>query len=356
MPDEVVARRREKCDVCFLAKDGVCVEQKRLHPDRPAIIEVGILKSESHCPLDPPSWHAWTPEVTMRPPPPPTCRKCFRETPELNEESVCVWCVSDAAMNARNAARGFAVPEIGAGFEKLRLTQNNPIGNLLAVTSLSLRGHHLARQKMCLESWKRMGLRIASVNNTEELEHLAELYPQVDEWVERNDPPTYYEIPTQKINTLANVATDFGIDILLINSDIETIGRQGILTQMLGKPLSLVAGIRHDYRYGSHATATRQRWGIDAFVLTPDMARSLPEMNLSIGRPVWDYWLPLHFRELGYSMDFIAAPFFYHSHHKTFWNRVDWNYGANQLRKQYGPDSLDYPLAQKFRRSLPYPP
>lgn len=222
------------------------------------------------------------------------------------------------------------------------------IRELIAVTSLSQRPHHLKHQSVCLDSWKCFGLDIVSVNTAAEIIQLSGVYPQVSQWIERNDTSTMYDRPTQRINQLARVATDLRESILFVNSDIEIYGKQLTLLDRL-KPNTLVAGIRYNY-LNRKAPPHRERWGIDAFVLTPAMVESLPHSPLSIGKPVWDYWLPLHFRSLGYAVDLIGEPLFFHRSHTLHWNEREWAIGAEWLGQQYGE-----PLAgggQEFRRSL----
>ena len=43
--------RRKKCETCDHNLDGMCVETKKLHPDRDALIEIGVRMAFAACPI-----------------------------------------------------------------------------------------------------------------------------------------------------------------------------------------------------------------------------------------------------------------------------------------------------------------
>lgn len=223
----------------------------------------------------------------------------------------------------------------------------------IAVTSLSRLDHHRARQTACLDSWRKFGLSIIAVNQPAEMELLQDAYPQVDRWIENDVPNENYERHMQRIKHLANVATVIDQTILLINSDIEIYGGQGMITGPMAEGKQVV-GIRWNYPENDYESAERERWGLDAFSFTPELARSLPELDLTIGRPMWDYWIPLHSRISNQPMEFIGQRLFYHQSHNILWSQDDWHKGAKIVSDHY---SYDFgPMAEPFRNSLPYPP
>ncbi len=88
-------------------------------------------------------------------------------------------------------------------------------------------------------------------------------------------------------------AREIGQTILLINSDIEIHGEQRVIREAI--ETGVLVGIRHDYK-DQWWTGSRFIWGLDAFSFTPEQAAELPYDPYCIGKPVWDYWLPQHFR------------------------------------------------------------
>ena len=226
----------------------------------------------------------------------------------------------------------------------------------VAVTALSNLPHHIARQTTCLDSWIDFGLTICAVNTPIEIEELQPRYPQVSRWIESEDLGEIYPRKTQKISRLCRTACDIDHPILLINSDIEIYGDQDRLVSRIGKK-SLVAGIRQNYIRGIHGSIEREQWGIDAFVITPKMARTIPnDMPCAIGFPFWDYAIPLHFQSLGYSMEFVGKPLFYHEKHALHWDMASWNLGAAWCSDKYDVEMRTFKESSIWRKSLPFPP
>lgn len=222
--------------------------------------------------------------------------------------------------------------------------QQPPITAFVAVTSLSPLPRHQETQPRCLDSWKRLGLTIRAVNTPAEIETLRELYPQVDEWVVSDDQGTEYNFPTQRINALVDQSQPF----LLINSDIEIRGRQERLLEILASG-KVGVGIRYNYS-GHWRTGKREGWGIDAFLMRPEQARTLPQTQFCIGRPMWDYWLPYHFDAIGQPMEWVGEPFFYHQSHPVHWETTDLDRGRKWIEEAYGTKE-DW---QKIRSRWPF--
>ena len=223
----------------------------------------------------------------------------------------------------------------------------------VAVTSLSLLPNHLAVQARCLDTWRRSGLTIHSKNRSDEIELLRDLYPQVSQWHVCDKVPTEYKTTrTQSIHALAQTAAETGQRIMLINSDIEIHGEQRIIREAVAT--GVMVGIRHDYAE-NWWQGSRFVWGLDVFSFTPEQALALPYAPFSIGKPVWDYWLPQHFRSIGQRMNFVGEPLFFHKLHPTNWSEAEWNMGAGWFADRFG-FMRTQPESVEFRKSLPYPP
>ena len=203
---------------------------------------------------------------------------------------------------------------------------------LVAVTSLSPLDKHQQTQPPALDSWQLAGLEIVAVNTPDEIDQLGPRYPQVRRWVASRDQGTAYNFPTQRINAMCGAVTDR--PFMVINSDIEIRGPQGRLIEIIDSG-RVGVGIRHNY-LGHWRGAIREGWGIDAFVMTPEQARTLPQLPFAIGRPMWDYWLPYHFDHIGQPMDWIGEPFFFHHAHPVHWQRSDIELGRRWLEAHYG--------------------
>jgi hypothetical protein len=229
----------------------------------------------------------------------------------------------------------------------------SPIKSFSVLTSFSPLAHHLTRQSVVVKSWKAWGLNVISRNASDEISELQKLYPQVDQWIEDDQTSQSYPRKTQRIRNLCRTAIEIGRPMLLINSDCEIYGDQSLLLDKIADR-SLVAGLRWNFRGSCYAKARRERWGIDAFYVTPEMAWSLPDLDFAIGYPMWDYWLPCHFLSLGYEMRFIGEPLIFHHSHKSHWLQKDLDLGASWVRTHYGDELGGNP--ETLRRQLPFPP
>ncbi len=207
----------------------------------------------------------------------------------------------------------------------------------IAVTSLA--PDRLERPTLCLDSWKRAGLTIAAVQAPGE--NLRDQYPQVTHWFtsESYGPPA--------INELADVAVKLDTAVLLINADIEIHGEQCLIREAING--GVLIGVRHNYKQNWwHGEA--EKWGLDVFGITPEFARTLPRLDLRIGRPMWDYWMPYHCKNQGYAKQWINEPLFFHKSHKLNWTPADWQAGADVFMNHYGvPASTDW---AEYRRGL----
>jgi GT2 family glycosyltransferase len=222
-----------------------------------------------------------------------------------------------------------------------------PITDFVAVTSLSQKSHHLDRQAECLDTWKAFGLEIVAVNSTSEIAGLRPVYPQVDHWHVCDEKTTGFKTNnTPRITSLTDVAIERDQPILLLNSDIEIHGAQSRLLDAIA-PGCMTIGIRHNYD-SEWWRGSRERSGLDAFYLDPDFARSLPRLELGIGKPAWDYWLPLHAIRSGIPTRWIGYGLFFHKIHELLWSRRDRHLGCVALKSAYGPN------ADSMRRLWPF--
>lgn len=178
--------------------------------------------------------------------------------------------------------------------------------DLLLVTSISPHDYHIESQNRALKTWANTGLKIISVNNREEIDVLRDLYPNVDNWVEHHG----HKAP--EIQSLVNISINLDKPILIINSDIEI---------FLNAPLELVPsiGIRNNYdRY--YNKASLESYGIDVFLLTPEISEKLCYQFLKIGSPFWDWSLTFDLIELC-DVKQITYPIFFHKNHPLNWNK-----------------------------------
>lgn len=224
-------------------------------------------------------------------------------------------------------------------------------GRCVAITSLNPNPVRRERQQLCLQSWRSIGLPVIAVNTAAEI---ADFRFEISDlkYESCDDVATDYDRPTQRVSTLIDVGRRTGLPFLVINSDIEISGDPQVITDAIACDAdTLTIGVRHNHAAAEDREfAKRERCGLDVFFLTPDMAATVPAMPLGMGRPVWDYWLPHHFRERGCRFRWINQPYFFHADHPVGWTPAEWVFAADWFRAHYGT-SLVYG-SPEFRRRL----
>ena len=222
-------------------------------------------------------------------------------------------------------------------------------GRCVAVTSINPNPARWNRQVHCVESWSRIGLDVITVNTAEELDTMP-LPPGVT-GVVSDIQSTIYDRPTQLMTSLLRAGAATGLPSLLINSDIEIHGHYRHLEAALKNQDKLTIGVRYNHESGqSRQAATRERSGLDVFLLTPEMISRIPESPFAIGKPVWDYWLPHWARSSGYTFHWMTDPFYYHETHPLGWSQAEWQLGANVMLQTYNVRLVSDSAA--FRLSL----
>jgi len=234
---------------------------------------------------------------------------------------------------------------------KIIPTPGRYAGKLHAVTSLNPNPARQARQLKCLESLWNIGIPVIAVNTSEEFAAMSVAIKALVIQHVSEDVTTEYDRPTQKIYTLMQVGRATGLPFMLINSDIEVYGDHSLIDAALDQPDKLTIGVRYNHvATQDREKAIVEQCGLDAFFMTPDMADTVPDLSFAIGKPVWDYWIPHHFKQLGYSFRWINTPLFFHEVHEVAWSQLEWDMGSEWLADHYG-QTLEY-NSMAFRDSL----
>lgn len=221
-------------------------------------------------------------------------------------------------------------------------------GKCVAITSLNPNPARWERQRLCLQSWIDFGLPVIAVNSRDELDAMS--LPAGVTGVVSEELTEGYDRKTQYVSTLIRVGKETGLPFMLINSDIEIAADHALLEKALGCSHKLTIGVRYNHESALRDQATREVSGLDVFLMTPDLAASVPHAPYGIGKPVWDYWLPQHFRSRGVEFHWINEPMFFHERHRLGWSRDEWQIGCEFLAAEYDVH-LGYGSSE-FRKSL----
>ena len=203
------------------------------------------------------------------------------------------------------------------------------------VTSFS--PSRIERQQVCLESWLESGFKVTGVQSPGEAEVLRSSFPGA-ELVETDLVGDLFNRPKLvRIKPMADLAIADSAPVLIINSDIDIrYNKQTVLQEWSSCPeKTLKVGIRWNYDI---ARRTRQlfKWGIDIFLVTPEIAGILPDIGMTMGCPAWDYWIPWHLHYCGFSIETRSEMTFFHNVHHQNWSKEEYAIGLGLMQTHYG--------------------
>lgn len=123
--------------------------------------------------------------------------------------------------------------------------------------------------------------------------------------------------------------------VLLINSDIEVRISKDLIEREFA-PLSGVVRCFIRWDYNRKKVSRPIKWGIDAFMLTESIAGVLPEDGMTIGCPVWDWWLPwISCRLLNARVSAWTSKGFMHAAHVQNWPNEQMQVGFEVMQNKY---------------------
>lgn len=209
-----------------------------------------------------------------------------------------------------------------------------------ALTSLSPTAANEARQKACILSWHAAGLHPISFNHPTEIPALRSAY-DIELVPVAETTEAIFRRPFVPIRTMLRHAEDKDSSVLLINADIEL----QLLPWELER-LRLVADeglcyfVRHNHD-GDPRRAKRELLGIDAFLLHGRHASLFPDSFLSMGQPLWDYWLPHMFAAARRPVFAVEYPAAFHLNHQRRWSNSEWHRCALEFGRVTGALGAD---------------
>ena len=174
------------------------------------------------------------------------------------------------------------------------------------VTSFS--PSRISSQKKASETWKQHGFDIDAIQCYGE-NYAFELASHIT-WVK---PNLWWSKKTPAIVDMIGIKEPS----LLVNSDIEI--RSFDHPCWKPEPNVLKIGLRTDYN-ANHKQVNK--YGIDIFLLLPEMKEHLRNPLWALGIPGWDYWLVWKLHKVGYRIQPITDGIF-HEDHKEQWEVTD---------------------------------
>jgi len=158
---------------------------------------------------------------------------------------------------------------------------------VIAVTSLAPGHKNKDNQKKAIKSWQDAGFTVYSINSTEEIDKLKEY--EVEFVMTTRTGEDIYGKPYVRLDAFRDFVKKNG-DALIINSDIIITG--DIKTAIEKSKEGALILNRYDYEEDVSKCKIFKS-GFDAFYITKEVAKILPDTKLALGQCHWDYWLPM---------------------------------------------------------------
>jgi len=201
----------------------------------------------------------------------------------------------------------------------------------------SIAPHRIERQQYCVSTWTAHTNDIVSVNTPHEIEQLQPLFPMISFRI--GECSTSFSKATPKLTELIKVAD---VPTLLINSDISI--KDEHLERWAPKERTLKVGVRYDYNKNIPSRKHYQKYGLDAFLILPEMVEIIPDLDFCVGCPGWDFWLPYHlWSQYDYEIEVVSGMLL-HEMHTIGWAKSDQDSYRQRMTKYYKvtPTMLPY--------------
>lgn len=147
--------------------------------------------------------------------------------------------------------------------------------------------------RMCIDSWKRAGYDVVSINSAREAEQISSIYPDVNvQSVDRDGMATVGR-PLIYLSDLLSVAIKDGSSFFAIaNADVMFLNDAAIALKDWTPELGFAYSTRLDIDDLAGANP-RLHGGVDFAILKVSDLQGLEFPDFLFGTPWWDYWLPL---------------------------------------------------------------
>lgn len=191
----------------------------------------------------------------------------------------------------------------------------------------------IERQQYCLETWRSYGCEVIAVQSVGEAEILEPHFRSV-KFVETDQVGDLFGRPKLvRITELIKLGREN--PVLILNSDIHIQSMDFTKRWSEVVPKQMRIGIRWDI-IGRFRANRMFKWGIDAFQITPELADFFPDIGLTMGCPVWDYWMVWYANEHGFSVKTDSKRGLYHEQHKQNWSKESYKRGFELVKEHHG--------------------
>lgn len=191
----------------------------------------------------------------------------------------------------------------------------------------------IERQQQCLQTWRDYGCDVIAVQSIGEASLLEQHFKDV-KFIETDQVGDLFGCPKMvRITELIKLGKEK--PVVILNSDIHIQAFDFTKRWSSIVPGEMRIGIRWDI-LGRFKSRRMFKWGIDAFQITPELSEFFPDIGLTMGCPVWDYWMVWYANENGFSIHTDSSRGLYHEQHDQNWSKQNYNRGFEIVKQHHG--------------------
>lgn len=220
------------------------------------------------------------------------------------------------------------------------------------ITSISPSHNSFESQKRAIKSWLDLGFEVVSLNHESEIEKLSEF----NEVLFVKAKETQIELFGKHLVKIDEMIEFFDTQeqqlVIIINSDIELYDEIKVNRMLSYAKNGICITSRYNYEEDRNINEI-EKWGLDVFAFNKEYSKIIPKSNHTLGKPLFDYFIPYHFAIHSLPIYSIHDRIAFHKNHSRQWNANDWRLMSKDFRKIFSKEEIpDRKLSQIIRRRI----
>ncbi|MBW2491613.1 MAG: glycosyltransferase, partial [Deltaproteobacteria bacterium] len=215
---------------------------------------------------------------------------------------------------------------VSAPTSNLKQQKTITIGTSLAPRDIDM-------QVKTVDSWKKLGFQVASLNCAEEIEILKDSFPEVQFIRTHRNAQKLYGKPYIYFDDFLEFFKSGDEQIFgIVNSDVFLFSENGVIPHILREAEnSMVYGSRVEIDSLENLDGEFYDRGFDFFFFDRSILSCFPQSDACIGVTWWDYWAPLIPALNRVPIKKWDCPFAFHIKHAVRWDDKQWHAMGNQV-------------------------
>jgi len=181
---------------------------------------------------------------------------------------------------------------------------------------------NIDRQAKAIESWKKLGFNVVSINCAKEVKMLQQSFPDVKFVCAHRDGRDLFGKPVVYLDDFLEYFRQNDAELCgIVNSDIHLIGNESYISFLKEQAKNcLVYGSRVDVDSLDNLDGEFYEEGFDFFFFPKSLISCFPKSEFCIRMPWWDYWMASIPALQGIQTKNLVSPFAYHLRHPFNWS------------------------------------